>query len=148
MVVVVLIAISASFVVVNLDRDVDRIAEQEARRFALLVEQARDESILSGRPYAVQVDPDDNSYTFLKHDSTWAPVENDDIFRRRELPPDLRVSFATQNQGEPGSRDLLVIEGLGEITPFELTVRGERRAYTVSIGESQDVRVRETPIES
>lgn len=143
MVVVVLIAISATFAVINLDRNNDDIAELEARRFAQLVEHARDESILSGRPYAVQVDPDDRSYTFLQHGEEWTQVENDDVFRRRELPEDLVMAFETS--GDTGTEGLLIIEGLGVISPFVLTVRGDTRAYRVSVDEAQNVIVsRET----
>lgn len=146
MVVVVLIAITATFAVVNLQRDVNQIAELEARRFAQLIEQARDESILSGRPYAVEVTPDDNSYRFLVHRSGWVAVEDDDIFRPRRIPPDLTVSFATQ--GAPDTQNLLVIDGLGEISAFELSLRGDTRGYTVRLDDNRQVVVTETPNET
>lgn len=146
MVVVVLIAITATFAVVNLQRDVDQVAELEARRFAQLIEQAREESILSGRPYAVEVDPDANSYRFLVHRSGWTPVEDDDVFRPRRFPSDLAVSFTTG--GAPDAQDLLVIEGLGEISAFELSLRGSSRRYTVRLDEDQQVVVTETPDET
>lgn len=136
MVVVVLIAISATFAVVKLDRDNDEIAELEARRFAQLVEHARDESILSGRPYAVQIDPATRSYVFLEYAQEWTEVKGDDVFRRRELPEDLELVFETPGDAGGG---LLVIEGLGVITPFVLTVRGDRRSYAVSVDEAQNV---------
>lgn len=143
MVVVALIAISATFAVINLDRNNDDVAQLEARRFAQLVEHARDESILSGRPYAVQVDPVARSYTFLQFGGEWTQVDNDDVFRRRELPVDLDMSFETPS--DPGAGGLLVIEGLGVITPFVLTVRGDTRTYKVSVDEAQNVIVaRET----
>lgn len=137
MVVVVLIAISATFAVVNLDRNNDDIAELEARRFAQLIEHARDESILSGRPYAVQVDPVERSYTFLQHDEEWTQVRNDDVFRRRELPEDLEMAFETSE--DTGADGLLIIEGLGLISPFIFTVRGDTRSYKVSVDEAQNV---------
>lgn len=137
MVVVVLIAISATFAVINLERDADRIAELEARRFARLIEHARDESILSGRPYALQVDPVDRSYTFLQYQQQWSEVENDDVFRHRSFPEDLEIAFETPDV--PGSGNLLVIEGLGVIMPFVLTIRGESSSYKVSIDEAQNV---------
>lgn len=143
MVVVVLIAISVTFAVVSLDRDTDDIAELEARRFARLIEHARDESILSGRPYAVQIDPAKRSYTFLEYGEEWKQVKNDDVFRRRELPEDVDMTFETSS--DHGAGGLLVIEGLGVITPFVLTVRGDTRTYEVSVDAAQNVVVtRET----
>ncbi|MGA8259238.1 MAG: type II secretion system minor pseudopilin GspH [Arenicellales bacterium] len=160
MVVMALIAISVTFVVLNLQRDTDGVAKLEARRFASLIEQARDESILSGRPYAVQVDPNGRTYTFLQHGKEWTEVTNDDIFRQRRFPEDLGISFETLNgpgsnsndhtgTGDNSSSDagsarsgLLVIEGLGEITPFILTIRGKSLIYEVSVDDSQNVIVK------
>lgn len=143
MVVVVLIAISVTFAVVNLERDTDDVAELEARRFAQLIEHARDESILSGRPYAVQVDPIAGGYTFLQYGNEWSEITEDDVFRPREFPPDLGVTF--EMPSDPDSGGLLVVEGLGVITPFVLTVRGDTRTYRVSVDEAQNIVVtRET----
>ncbi|MFZ0488499.1 MAG: GspH/FimT family pseudopilin [Arenicellales bacterium] len=146
MVVLALIAISVTFVVLNLQRDTDGVAELEARRFAGLIEQARNESILSGRPYAVKVDTDRKTYTFLEHQKEWSAVKGDDVFRPRSFPQDLNVSLETT--GSPGAGDLLVIEGLGEITPFVLTIRGKSRLYKVSIDEGQNVIVSSAPNET
>lgn len=146
MVVLALVAISVTFVVLNLQRDTDSVAEKEARRFANLIEQARSESILSGRPYAVKVDPDHRTYTFLEHQKDWLVVKNDDMFRPRNFPQDLTISFETT--GIPETGDLLVIEGLGEITPFLLTIRGESRLYKVTIDDGQNVVVSSGPNET
>ncbi|MDZ7841297.1 MAG: GspH/FimT family protein [Gammaproteobacteria bacterium] len=137
MVVVILIAISATYAVVRLDRGSDDVAELEARRFARLVEHARDESILSGRPFAVQVDPVARSYTFLQYAQEWTQVKHDDVFRRRELPENVDLEFEASS--DPGSGGLLVIEGLGVITPFIFTVRGDSRTYKVSVDEAHNV---------
>jgi len=142
LVVVVLIAVSVTFAVVNLQRDADQVAELEARRFALLVAQARDESILSGRPYAVEVSPADNTYRFLVHRSEWTRVDDDDVFRTRRIPADIEVSFTLE--AGPDAGDLLVIEGLGEISMFTLSLRGDSREYTVAIDENRELAVRET----
>ena len=159
-----LIAISVTFVVLNLQRDTDGIAKLEARRFASLVEQARDESILSGHPYAVQVDPGGRTYTFLQHGKDWTEVTNDDVFRQRRFPEDLGISFETLdgpgsngNTGADGTttgdagnqpNGLLVIEGLGEITPFILTIRGKSLIYEVSVDDSQNVTVKSEAIKT
>lgn len=147
MVVLALIAISVTFVVLNLQRDTDGAAKLEARRFAGLIEQARSESILSGRPYAVRVDPDHRTYTFLTHQKQWSPVKDDDVFRPRTFPQDLKISFDSTG-GPEAAGDLLVIEGLGEITPFVLTIRGDTRLYKVSIDDGQNVVVSSGPNET
>lgn len=137
MVVLILIGISTAFVVLNIDRDSDSLAELEARRFASLIEHARDESILSGRPFAVSVDPTDKLYAFLQYDGEWSRIEGDDIFRVRHFPADLDIAFETG--GSPDARGLLVIQGLGIMTPFVLTVGGESTRYRVTIDPGGNV---------
>lgn len=141
-VVVLLIAVSATFVVVNLERDTDTLARFEAERFARLIEQARDESIISGRPYALSVDTDRNSYEFLRYGSEgeWVPVSEDDMFRRREIPGDLNVIFELLGGGS-GASDLLVIEGLGEIASYNFLIEGDARVYAVRPGEGRTAAV-------
>lgn len=160
-VVVLLIAISATFVVVNLERDRDALARLECERFARLVEQARDESIVSGRPYAVAVYPDENYYEFLQlragSDGTddgpangqegereddkraeWAPVEDDDsVFRRRDIPGDLNVTFELLDGG--GAKAPLIVEGLGAITPFNFMIEGDDRVYAARLDAGRNV---------
>lgn len=160
-VVVLLIAISATFVVVNLERDTDTLARLESERFARLIEQARDESIISGRPYAVSVNPDQNYYEFLRYragddkdkgeaetgddedsdDGEWVPVTDDQdrTFRRREVPVDLNVIF--ELLAGSGKSGLMVIEGLGDITPFNFMIEGDSRVYAVRLDDNQNVAV-------
>lgn len=172
--VVLLIAISATFVVLNLERDTDALAHLETERFARLIEQAREESIVSGRAYAVSVAPDQHYYEFLQYrrsekdgndgegeadqgagtasgeavdtgsegddaDGAWVPVEDDHIFRRREIPVDLNVIFQLlEGSGKSG---LLVVDGLGEITPFNFMIEGDSRVYAARLDDSLNVTV-------
>ena len=55
MVVVVLIALTVTLVGMNLGRDTDQIAQLEATRFARLLSQVRDESVLTGKSYAIEL---------------------------------------------------------------------------------------------
>lgn len=145
-VVVLLIAVSATFVLINLERDTDAVARLECERFARLIEQARDESTISGRPYAVSVYPERHYYEFLQYDSgdqgetAWSPVgDRDSIFRRREIPSDLNVIF--QLLGGGGDSGLLIVEGLGDITPFNFMIEGDSRVYAVRLDQGRNVAV-------
>lgn len=141
MVVVVLIALSATFAVVNLQRDADQIAELEARRFAQLIKQVREESILSGRRYAVAINDKDNTYRFLIHRNEWMPVEHDELLRPRRFPSDLKVSFTLP--GAPTGQELLIVDEIGEMTAFELALSGASNRYIVSLDTNQQVVVGE-----
>jgi len=145
-VVVLLIAISATFVLVNLERDTDALARLECERFARLIEQARDESMISGRPYAVSVYPERHYYEFLQYRSdskgkaAWSAVDDgDSIFRRRDIPSDLNVIF--QLLGGGNDSGLLTVEGLGDISPFNFMIEGDSRVYAVRLDQGRNVAV-------
>jgi len=92
MVVVVIIGViiavaSVAFSVLGKDREI----EDESKRFDAVVTQAREESELQGRDFGLVVEPD--SYTFFFFDTRkqlWAPVEDDELLTRRQLPEGLR----------------------------------------------------------
>lgn len=143
MVVVALIVLTVSLVGINLGRDLDQVAELEARRFARLVEHVRDESVLSGRVYAIEVDEAQKSYQFLITDGEWKSVTRDDVLRQRHFPDYLSIHFEVPEQAI-ASRGLLVVQGLGEITPFRLAVAGEKYWHVVSLDDALNVRVGRT----
>jgi len=141
MVVVVLIALTVTLVGLNLDRDLDRVAGLEANRFAKLLEHVRDESILTGKSYAIEVNETKKSYRFLESPDRWVPVENDDLLRPRKIPEYLSVEIEVYQKEGNNSTGLLVIQGLGEVTPFRLVVSGDRYLHIVSLDDSSNVLV-------
>lgn len=146
MVVVLLIGVSIAVIALNLERDIDQVAEQEARRFASLVEHLRDESILTGRLHGIEIDELERRYKFLMFDKTWLPVEQDDSFRPRVIPEYLNIQFnAGQEQNE---NTLLIVDALGEIQPFLLTIIGRDFEYVVNLNAKQNVEVERRPHEA
>ena len=141
MVVVILIALTVSLIGVNLGRDLDQIAELEANRFARLVEHVRDESILSGEVYAIEVDEKRKAYQFLQASRQWLPVTKDDVLRPRHFPEYLSVRFDLLQRRETDERALLVVQGIGGITPFRLTVEGNKFIHVVGLDESLNIKV-------
>jgi general secretion pathway protein H len=146
MVVVLLIGISIAVIALNLERDIDQVAEQEARRFAALVEHLRDESILTGRLYGVEIDEPESRYRFLIFDKKWLPVEQDDSFRPRVIPDYLTIQF-NAGQDQDGNT-LVVVDALGEIQPFFLTIIGRDFEYVVNLNANQNVEVERKPHEA
>ena len=141
--VVLLIGISVTVVGLSLERDHDRVAELEARRFLALLEHLRDESVLSGRSYAVSVDELARRYRFLAAGQGWEPVTGDDLLRTRELPEFLTLRLDLPLGAEGASGRLVVVQALGDITPFILTVGGDDRDYLVTLDESRNLVMRE-----
>lgn len=139
MVVVVLIALTVTLVSVNLDRDRDQIARNEAFRFAKLIQHIREESILTGKVYAVEVDEHNKTYRFMESGEEWTPVSHDDLLRKRLFPEYLSIKFdALQGTSEDGP-GLLIVHGLGDISPFQLVVSGDDYLHVVKLDDAFNV---------
>ncbi len=133
MVVVVLVGITVTLVALSFNRDVDRVAQLEAERFAALVDLVREESILSGRAFAIEVDEAERSYRFLRADKDWVPVNDDSLLRPRTLPEYVNLRLELPARSTKRAAPRVVVQSLGEVTPFELTIVGERAAYKVGL---------------
>lgn len=141
MVVVVLIGITATLISLNLRPDVERQAELEARRFAGLLEQLREESILAGRAMAVEIDSKDRSYRFFVARDGWQPLERDEMLRRRQLPEFLSLQLELAEAAADDATNRIVCQPGGEITPFTLIVRARESAYRVTLDAAYNLAV-------
>jgi general secretion pathway protein H len=141
MVVVVLIGLTVTLVGLNLGRDLDQVAGLEAKRFAKLLEYLRDESVLTGTSYAIEVDEQKKMYRFLESSGKWLPVKNDDLLRPRRFPEYLSVKMDIFQKGEDDSSEFLIVQGLGEITPFQLVVTGDEYLHIVKLDDSFNIMV-------
>lgn len=139
MVVVLLITLTVTLVSLNLDRDLDQVAHLEAQRFAKLVEHVREESILTGRIFAIEVDESKKSYRFMESGEEWEPVKGDDILRIRLFPEYLSVKFDALQGGDGDDRGLLIVQSLGDVTPFQLVVYGDDYLHVVKLDDSFNV---------
>ncbi len=145
MVVVLLIGITVTLVSLSLGRDADQIAELEARRFMALVEHVREESILTGRTLGIEVVEQERRLRFVAAGDPWTPIEGDDTLRERRLPEAiaLRLELPAQaTAGRTGERGaIIVVESMGEIAPFVLTVIGETDAFMVTLDAAQNLQL-------
>jgi general secretion pathway protein H len=126
LVVLVIIGIVTGFAVlsVTLKSETDRV-EIEARRLVALMQLASDEAVISANQLGMQIEA--NRYRFITlQDDIWRPVENDDIFRERELPDDASLELHIEGKqvlpGE-GNGSIIYFLSSGEISPFELVLR-------------------------
>lgn len=145
LVVVLLIGITVSLVTLNLGRDPKRLVEDEARRFAALLEHLRDESVQTGTVYAVEFDAGGRIYRFLSPSPKWVPVQRDAVLRPRELAEPLRAVLETPG-APPGSPSWIFVYPTGEISPFRFKVKShdqtQSHAYVVEMDANQIVRAR------
>ena len=133
MVVLLLIGLATSVAVLNLDRDFDQIAEREANRFRALVEHCRQESIITGRTIGIELNLPEHSFRFMQPGSTWTPIESDDLFRERRFADGVFVEWTTlpEQHGRSGNA-LIVVDTLGSVTPFAITVQGDSAGFTIT----------------
>ena len=123
----------------------DRAMQQQARRFASLVDLAADESLMQGRDYGVEFTR--SGYRFLEYDplsGQWQEIIGDEIFRPRQLDEGLDLELvledrnillgerfaeaATDGEGEEDEEladdfaPHVLIMSSGEVTPFNLYI--------------------------
>jgi prepilin-type N-terminal cleavage/methylation domain-containing protein len=108
-----LIALTATFVGINVGQSNAQLADLEARRFLALLNLAQDESIMSGRPISLTIDTAARQYSFAPlgvpsvflpsgSDSEGGDTEDgaigfdkeDDIFKARNFPEALTIEYS------------------------------------------------------
>jgi general secretion pathway protein H len=136
MVVVAVIAVVSVAIATTFGRSTDRYAKLEVKRFMAVVNEVRDEAVIAGDAYALLVDVKDRSYSFLPT-RTGAQMIDDGLFRPRSMREDVDLDWQVYDvidQKEGGDAKVL-ITSLGEITPFELTVSGDKHEYIVFVND-------------
>ena len=119
MVVVAIIGVVVAIVGVQLSRDSDRLARLESQRFLLLVNEVRDEAILTGTYIALTLNEKESSYLFEPVGSQVSGLDEGILFKPRVLEPGVKLRFKISGNGEQ-----IVISPLGEITQFEIQFFG------------------------
>ncbi len=120
----------------------DREVEDQARRLAAIMVQAREESDLQGRDLGVLFDP--ASYEFLYYEprkTLWSPPADDDLLAKRALPEGLKFRLWLESREillktQAADKDLtdeelkkraphIMMLASGDVTPFELRIERE-----------------------
>jgi len=142
MVVLLLIALTTSIVAVTMRHDISTVVEGEARRFAALVEQMCQESIIQGKAFALSEDGA-TGYRFdvfaVDH---WQPVVNDDVFRPRDLPEGITIELELPTSGNDNNKEYLLCGPDGVLTPFSALFAIDDTQYRVSTNDFQDIQIK------
>ena len=131
MVVVVLISLTVTLVSINLDRDLDQIAHREAVRFARLLEHVREESILTGKVYAIDENKKDKYLGWVDYESGEVFDEDNDLMGWVEDDGEVIGYY------EDGEADLGYVTEDGEI--YAYTDDEEVEVYLGKVREMQDI---------
>lgn len=145
-VVTLIIGLTAAMIGLSFNRDIDKVAYNEALRFRALLEQLREESIISAQTLGIEVNESDSSYLFLKStdENKWTELGDDDLFKRREIPEYLSMNLEL-NVNLPGVKNvdpIIVTDVMGEISPFSLNIAAERNIYQVTLDSGQNLEVK------
>jgi general secretion pathway protein H len=160
LVVLVVVAIMVSMAMLSfgvLGRD--RQAEEESRRFWVVLQQAREEAELQAEDLAIFIAAD--SYEYLRFDprrDEWQPIEADELFAQRQLPEGMRFRLRVDSREIVMKPDLpnrgdkdenkkwppqVMVLSSGEVMPFELELErdGAPSLWRVTAQADNDLRV-------
>ena len=120
-VVMLIIVIILGVVSTNLEPNPEIAVRDEARRMALLLQDAQQESILQGRILAVAFEP--GGYTFLMLDDAgeFKPLD-DEILHARPLTQGVTVSSIDIEGVKEATAPRLVLLPTGELPAFTITL--------------------------
>lgn len=138
LVVLVILGIAVAMIGVNFAPDPRRDLDTEARRLALLMQQARDEAMSTGSSIAFSAEP--RQYRFWQRQPgadgsirQWQAHQDSELFRPRSLPEGVTVSEVRVNrQPVDGEAQKIIFTPSGMMLPFrlELTSGTHHRAIT------------------
>jgi len=140
MVVVVIIGLMVALLTINLSKDLDRLAGLEAERFQLIVDEVRDEAIISGDSFLLYIEPKNRSYYFDAARQGRINTNDGGLLDRRVLQEGLNVDWdVLEYVDDESTTDKVLISPLGEITPFNARFIGEEREYRVFINDDNQL---------
>lgn len=138
-----IIGLMASFLVVNLGQDLDRLARLESQRFTVVVNEIRDEAIIAGEAFIMVVDKKSRTYSFRSVRKNRSIAQDDGLFKVRSVKKGLELDWDVFEQFEQDRDDdsdpQVFISPLGEITPFDVRFGGEKLDYHVFINEENQL---------
>ena len=119
LVVVVLIAISATLVSVQLAPNQQRTLRNQADKLAVLLEQARDEAIGTGASLAFQADAQHYWFARRQPDRTWGPFV-EEPFGAQVFPAPVQLVGMEINGRPAAGGDLIIFSPVGNNPTFRI----------------------------
>jgi general secretion pathway protein H len=118
LVVLVIIGIMVGLASVRLMPDDARTLTNEAQRLALLLEQTRDQAVVSGEPIAFSAE--EGRYRFWSLDAAgqWVPRTGDDLLQDRPLGDGVQLQALQVNQAVLAAGERLLFLPSGSNAPF------------------------------
>ncbi len=141
MVTLAIIGVLVAAIGTSMSRDGDRLARLEAKRFHIIVNEVRDEAILSGRAFFLSIGDDGTSFSFSAAGGSGNSSFDDGLLKARKLDRAIKVKwevFELLDDDDPKNKKVL-ISPLGEITPFEASFIGDDQRFLVLLNEQGEL---------
>jgi len=156
MVVVVILAVMSALIVGSIQGDVDRNAKIEAQRFIAVVNEMRDEAVISGKTVIMRMDDRAKSYSFDVLSGSAEQEQNsfDRLFRTRKLHESVKLKwevfeefdrddedeFEANQEEDDDDSPRVFITALGELTPFQARFGGEENDFVVELDDDGNLK--------
>lgn len=143
-VVMLLLTIIFGMMGVMLTRNEDDLVHEEASRLALVLQNAQEQAILEGRPYAFALT--DSGYRFLAVDvnGRLRPIQTDEILAPHRVPYPIALAPLHSRDSDPKQRDLLLFDPSGEFAPFVMVFKIGEFIWYVQGRTDGDIRATKT----
>jgi general secretion pathway protein H len=133
LVVIVIIGVMVALAGVQLMRNPAEAVRDESEHLALLLQAARDESILQGRVFAFGVGRDTYTFLRLERDGKLKVAKDDLLLRPRQLPPGvviegLKIEGAENDDAQPKG---VVFQPSGDLPAFRIVLAGSGARWSV-----------------
>ena len=141
-VVVAIIGTVVAVVGVNFGNDTDRLARLEAQRFMAVVDEVRDEAIITGESFYLIVDDDKYSYMFEGVRANRNTSKDEGLFRVRTTQQGVALDwevFEEFDEQEDEKLSRVLISPLGEITSFDAWFEGKEFEYHVYVNDENNL---------
>lgn len=152
MVGVAIFAVLSALIVSSLRNNGDRNAKLEAQRFIAVMNEVRDEAVISGKTLILQMDEKSSSYDFSvlgASDSAGSSSLADSLLRRRSLHSSVKLKWEVFENvsgddedgdfdDEQASADItprVFVSALGELTPFQARFGGDEHDFVVQLND-------------
>ena len=136
-----ILAVMAALIAGGIQSGGDRNAKLEAQRFIAVVNEVRDEAVISGKNILLSLDETQSSYEFtLQHNQDTSVSES--LFEPRLVHKSVSLKWEVfehfiSDQGN--ARPQVLISSLGELTPFRARFMGEERDFLVALNEDGEL---------
>ena len=151
MLVVVLIALTVSFINLNLSPDPEDILHREGSRVIALLKQLQDESVFTGKPMAMELNEFEQDYSFLMPDKdNWIVIDDDELFRTRSFVSPVKARLEVEGQITQNSEQFveqeaaiinpkIVVDPVGGISNFSLLLSAEKASILITLDDRAQI---------